>query len=353
MLQGPAVDVGLRADHAVRARFPEVDRAFALRLLKDGRVRIDGKTANLAMKAAQGSVVVVDAAAERLGPMLVPAFTVLHEDRGLVVVDKSDGVAMHEGQGVGEEDDVLTLSLLERFKVEEGFAGPSFLGRLDRPTSGLVVAALTNEALRDVEPAWRNGKIRKEYVVVVHGKTPPEGNIVIPLAARRARLKGTGVIEEARTSFVTVAASKKASVIVAELHTGRTHQIRRHLKAIGHPILGDPRYGDARRDADVGTFDGLLLHAWRLRHSGEVTRLPTSIEAPWPDRITRFVKILGLEAAANVAASRVAVAELTAGTDTFTAPAVPAVEPARDDVPRRPAPKGPRSQPHARPRPRG
>ncbi len=311
MLKAPAI-TGLRADHAVRARFPDIDRGFALRLLKDGRLRIDGKTATLALKAALGSIVVVDASAERMGPMLVPAFTVLHADRGLVVVDKTDGVAMHEGPGVGDEDDVLTLSLLERFAVEEGFAGPSFLGRLDRPTSGLVVVALSKDALRDVEPAWRNGRVRKEYVVVVHGKTPPEGNIVIPLAARRARLKGTGVIEEARTSFVTVASSKRASVVVCELHTGRTHQIRRHLKAIGHPILGDARYGDARRDADTATVDGLLLHAWRLRHSGEVQRLPPNIEAPWPERITRFVKMLGLEAAANVAAARVGVAELSA-----------------------------------------
>ena len=327
----PATDaaaaLGLRADHAVRKRFPDVDRAFALKLLKEGRVRIDGKTATLAMKAAQGSVVVVDASADRLGPMMVPAFTVLHEDRGLVVVDKSDGVAMHEGPGVGDDDDVLTLSLLERFEVEEGFVGPSFLGRLDRPTSGLVVTAFTKDALKDVETGWRNGKIRKEYVVVVHGKTPPEGNIVIPLAARRARLKGTGVIEEARTSFVTVASTKKASVVICELHTGRTHQIRRHMKAIGHPILGDPRYGDARRDADVGSFDGLLLHAWRLRHGGEVQRLPASITAPWPDRITRFLKTVVfngapgpagtptpvIEPTAKLAVARVADAEAAAG----------------------------------------
>lgn len=309
MLQGPAAELGLRADHAVRARFPDVDRTFGLKLLKEGRLRIDGKTANLTHKAGKGSVIVVDARPERLGPMLVPAFTVLHEDRGLLVVDKSDGVAMHEGPGVGDEDDVLTLSVLERFQVAEGFAGPSFMGRLDRPTSGIVVVALSKAALEDVEPAWRTGVVAKEYVVIVHGKTPPAGNIVIPLAARRARLKGTGVIEEARTSFVTVASSKKASVIVAQLHTGRTHQIRRHLKAIGHPIVGDPRYGDARRDADVGTFDGLQLHAWRLRHSGQVQRLPASIDAPWPDRMTRLLKALTLDATSKIAAARVSAAE--------------------------------------------
>lgn len=295
-----AATEGVRADHAVRVRFPSVDRAFALKLLKEGRLRIDNKLANLTARAVVGSSITIDASEARLGEQLVPIFQPIHEDRGLVVVDKVAGAAMHENPGGatggGEDDDVLTGALLERYPVEPGFKGPSFLGRLDRATSGIVVAAMSRAALRDVEGAWRNGKVRKEYVVVVHGKTPPEGLIDIPLAARRARLKGTGTIEDAKTSFTTIASIKRASVVIAELHTGRTHQIRRHMKAIGHPIVGDPRYGDDRRDRDAPTVDGLMLHAWRLRHEGDVERLPKEIEAAWPARIVSMIAGFGLTA---------------------------------------------------------
>lgn len=289
---------GIRADHAVRERFPSVDRAFALKLLKEGRLRIDGKLANLTARAKVGSAVTVDIAEARLGEQNIPTFHLVHEDRGLIVVDKAAGVAMHEGQGVGGEDDVLTGALLERFGVETNFNGPSFLGRLDRPTSGLVVAALSRDAFKDAEPAWREGHIKKEYIVVVHGKTPDGGLIDIPLAARRARLKGTGAVEEAKTGFRTVASNKRASVVVCELFTGRTHQIRRHMKAIGHPIVFDPRYGDVRRDRDApdAKGEGLMLHCWRLRHDGRVTRMPASVEAPWPSRITSLIADFGLDA---------------------------------------------------------
>jgi len=309
---------GIRADHAVRVRFPSVDRAFALKLLKEDRLRIDGKLANLTARAKAGSTVTVDIAEARLGVQNIPTFHLLHEDRGLIVVDKAAGVAMHEGNGVDDEDDVLTGALLERFKVEEGFNGPSFLGRLDRPTSGLVVAALSRAALQEVEPAWREGHVKKEYVVVVHGKAPAEGVIDIALAARRARLKGSGVVEEARTGFRTIASTKRASVVVCELFTGRTHQIRRHMKAIGHPIVFDPRYGDERRDRDAPEVEGLMLHCWRLRHDGRVTRMPTSIEAPWPARITKLIAGFSLDADARAARKAIKGAADGAGTAATT-----------------------------------
>ena len=302
---------GLRGDHVIRARHPDVDREFALKLLKGGRIRIAGAVATLKTMTAAGDTVTVDIAEGRLGPALSPRFVVLREDRGLIVLDKADGVAMHSGQNIGEmgdSDDVddddlpLTDALRERFEVEEGFNGPSFPGRLDRPTSGLVLAAMTEAALRDVEPAWRAGMIKKEYLVVCYGKTAPQGMIDIPLAGRRSHQRGTGVVEEAKTAFTTVARGGGISLVVAELLTGRTHQIRRHFNAVGHPLVGDKRHGGKDDTVD----EGLMLHAWRLRkgpvESGEVVawpeRLPTKITAPWPDRIRRELLKAGIDIAA-------------------------------------------------------
>lgn len=325
-----------RADHLVRARFPDVDRDFALKLLKSGRISIDGATASLKSRAHNGATVTVDIADGRLGaPRFIP-YTVLHRARGLIVVDKAAGVAMHEGPGVGinnpdaaraENDgdgdgdddtgDVPLSLLLARDCAEAGDVVdanfPAFLGRLDRPTSGLVVAALTLRALHQVEPSWRQGDIRKEYLVAVTGHTDDSGLIDVPLAGRRPHQRGTGVIDEARTGYTTIARSTARipghksgiSIIVAELFTGRTHQIRRHLKAIGHALVGDPRYG--ARDDDGST--GLQLHAWRIRQNAKATSwpsalLPTSIEAPWPERITTVMTAAGIDVPAALARAR-------------------------------------------------
>ncbi|MBM4281625.1 MAG: RluA family pseudouridine synthase, partial [Deltaproteobacteria bacterium] len=308
-----AGEAGVRADHAVRARYPEVDRAFALRLLKDGRLRINGAQATLAARARAGSVVTIDAAANKLGPAVLPpgpACTVLWQGDGVVVVDKADGVAMHGAEGAGDggaaEDgdgdgeDTLSALLLERFGVEDDMPGPSFPGRLDRPTSGLVVACLSRPSETALQAAWtrkdargeRDPVLKKEYLCIVHGRAPGEGDLEIPLAARRARGRGTGKVEDARTTFVTLAQSRRFSLLLCQLHTGRTHQIRRHMKAIGHPIVGDPRYGDARRDGDIRVdgAQGLMLHAWRLSHDGSVAALPATLTAPVPERFRALLR---------------------------------------------------------------
>ncbi len=321
-----------RPDHLVRARFPDVDRDFALKLLKSGRISVDGITASLKSRAENGATVTIDIADGRLGaPRFIP-YTVLHRARGLIVVDKAAGVAMHEGPGVGvnnpdvdhdgdddgnDSGDVPLSIRLARDSVEAGELVdanfPAFLGRLDRPTSGLVVAALTLRALHQVEPSWRQGDIRKEYLVAVTGHTDDRGMIDVPLAGRRPHQRGTGVIDEARTGYTTIARSTARipghksgiSIIVAELFTGRTHQIRRHLKAIGHALVGDPRYG--ARDDDGST--GLLLHAWRIRQNTRSTSwpsalLPTSIEAPWPSRITAVMIAAGIDVPAALVSAR-------------------------------------------------
>lgn len=223
---------------------------------------------------------------------------VLFDEGGILVVDKPAGLATLPGTGVSD-DETLLSAMRAAFDVEPGFAGPSIFGRLDRPTSGLVMAALTRDALRAVEPAWTSGAIHKDYLVVVHGRVPERGRIDVPLAARRPRHKGTGRVEEALTTYARVSSTSAASLVVARIHTGRTHQIRRHMKAIGHPLIGDDRYGHPARDADLPEAvaeQGLMLHAWRLSHAGEVPIVPPLVVAPVPARMTTVLARLGLRA---------------------------------------------------------
>lgn len=226
---------------------------------------------------------------------------VLFDEAGVVVVNKPAGLATLPGTGVRDEE-TLWGAMREGFDVEPGFAGPSFLGRLDRPTSGIVVAALTRATLQAIEPPWSRGVIHKDYLVVVHGAVKERGRIDVPLAARRPRHKGTGRVEEALTTWARVASttSKRAavSVVVARIHTGRTHQIRRHMKAIGHPLVGDDRYGHEARDRELAAagvdVSGLLLHAWRISHDGSAPILPPVVEAAPPARFLDVARTLGL-----------------------------------------------------------
>ena len=222
---------------------------------------------------------------------------VLLDEGGLLVLDKPEGLAMHGGTRVRNEES-LHGAIREAWDVEPGFAGPSFLGRLDRPTSGLVVAALTRDALHAVEPGWRDGAVAKEYLAIVHGTLGARGLIEVPLAARRPHQKGTGKVEEARTEWRKVVGDRRATLVCCRILTGRTHQLRRHWKAMGHPIVGDARYGHDARDRDLGTLEGgLMLHAWRLSHRGGVAALPRHLEAAIPERMNALLSRLGLPSA--------------------------------------------------------
>jgi 23S rRNA pseudouridine955/2504/2580 synthase len=311
---------GGRPDHVLRARHPTVDRTLALALLKQGRIHVDGVRADLRTRCSPGQSVVVDVKAERLGPIHHAPYTVLHQADGVIVVDKAVGIAMHPGTGVPDDDDdeseerPLSALLGSRFMANElpgdvdPLDGPSFLGRLDRPTSGLVVAALTRAALATIEPVWRRGEIRKEYLVIARGR-PRSQRIEVPLVGRRPHQRGKALVEEARTDIHVVATTTTGpalTLLVAELFSGRTHQIRRHLKAIGHPLVGDHRYG-ARGDDGQG---GLMLHAWRLRRApgvedaGWPSLLPTTLEAPWPERLLEVLQTGGIDVDAAIAAAR-------------------------------------------------
>lgn len=297
-----AQDNGLRPDRALRKRFPDVDRALALKLLKSGRIKVGRAVARLSTTISEGELVEIKLAADRAGAPHVEQSVVLYEGDGYVVVDKGHGLAMHEGTGVTEADETLRGRLASAYAIEEGFSGPSFLGRLDRATSGLVIAALSRAGLEATEPPWRRGEVEKGYLALVHGKTGEGGVIELPLAARRPRHRGTGRTEDARTRFLTLAHGKGTSLVMAFLDTGRTHQIRRHLKAIGHSVVFDPRYGDARKDrktADRTEIDvesaGLMLHAWRYRHDGQLPGAPDPLVAQVPDRMRSVIDAEGID----------------------------------------------------------
>lgn len=211
-------------------------------------------------------------------------FTIAYRDEHLLVVDKQPGVVVHPARGHRED----TLAQLLEPLLADGAEGwdperPGIVHRLDRDTSGLLVVARTEEALRLLQAALAERRIEREYLALVEGRPPARsGTIEAPIGRdprvrTRMAVGGSGP-REARTHFTLERALPDTSLLRLRLETGRTHQIRVHLQAIGHPVAGDREYGTP----------GLLglrrqfLHATRLAFDHPLTGEPIEVLSPLP-----------------------------------------------------------------------
>jgi 23S rRNA pseudouridine1911/1915/1917 synthase len=205
------------------------------------------------------------------GPAAQPPFTIAFQDEHLIVVDKAAGVVVHPARG--HREDTLA-QLLEPLLARPGQWGEQAAGdperrgivhRLDRDTSGLLVVARSELALTRLQEALAARRIEREYLALVEGRPPARtGTIEAPIGRdprvrTRMAVGGSGQ-REARTHFTLERAFADTSLLSLRLETGRTHQIRVHLQAIGHPVCGDPEYGGA---GALG-LERQFLHATRL-----------------------------------------------------------------------------------------
>jgi 23S rRNA pseudouridine1911/1915/1917 synthase len=209
---------------------------------------------------------------------------IVWRDEYLLVVDKPAGLVVHPARGHRE-------GTLSQLLADAGMAGagggdcdrPGIVHRLDRNTSGLLVVARTEEAHRLLQSALRKRLIEREYLALVEGRPPSRtGTIEAPIGRHpriRTRMAVGGVAaREARTHFTLERSLGRVSLLRMRLETGRTHQIRVHLQAIGHPVCGDPEYGTA----GVLGLERQFLHATRLAFPHPITDAPIEVESPLP-----------------------------------------------------------------------
>jgi 23S rRNA pseudouridine1911/1915/1917 synthase len=211
-------------------------------------------------------------------------FAIAYQDEHLIVVDKPPGLVVHPARGHRED----TLAQLLAPQLAGGASGwdtdrPGIVHRLDRDTSGLLVVARTQEVLRLLQRALAARKVEREYLALVEGRPPARtGTIEAPIGRdprvrTRMAVDGAGA-REARTHFTLERALPDASLLRLRLDTGRTHQIRVHLQAIGHPLCGDPEYGTPGRFG----LERQFLHATRLAFDHPVTGEPIDVRSPLP-----------------------------------------------------------------------
>lgn len=273
-------DAGLRLDAFLAAGGAAPSRAAAQRLIERGAVTVDGAARPKSHRIAPGERVEVEHGEEaRAEAAAEPVpFEILFEDEHLMVLDKPAGVVTHPAPG--HRGPTLADALAG---TAAGGADPERAGivhRLDRDTSGLLVVARTEEAHALLRQMMKAREVTREYLALVEGHPDTErGTIDAPIGRDRANRAvmstRTDRGREAVTHFEVIERLPRTALLAVRLETGRTHQIRAHLEAIGHPLVGDPQYGGGESGRRLG-LERQFLHAWALmfRHpiAGELVR---------------------------------------------------------------------------------
>jgi 23S rRNA pseudouridine1911/1915/1917 synthase len=279
-LRASADDEGARLDAFLAG--PLGSRARAQRLIEAGAVRVDGAAVPKRHRVSAGETVTVEerAPAAPPGEVAVAEFAVPYQDEHLLVVDKPAGVVVHPARG--HRSGTLAQALA-------GVAGggdedrPGIVHRLDRDTSGLLVVARSPEAHRRLKAALQGREITREYAALVEGRPPARrGTIDAPIGRdRRVRTRMSTDTDDPRdavTHFEIERALPSTTLLRVRLETGRTHQIRAHLLAIGHPVAGDPEYGTA----GLLGLERQFLHAARLAFPHPFTGEPVDVASELP-----------------------------------------------------------------------
>lgn len=281
-----------------------VPKSHVYRILRSGEVRVNSKRAEASYRLKLGDVIrlppvrvaqkaedaVADAGMQRAD------LPVIYEDDALLVLDKPAGIAVHGGSGVS----FGVIEALRRQRPEARFL--ELAHRLDRETSGILLVGKKRSALTRLHDMFRGSDADKRYLVLVKGRwMDPLRHVRLPLykyenegGERRVRVSEDG--KSSHTVFRLLARWQGASLLEAQLKTGRTHQIRVHLAHLGYPILGDDKYGDfpLNKALQKEGLKRMFLHAWSMKFDHPLSGEALALEAPLPAALRNYLTRLSL-----------------------------------------------------------
>ena len=284
-------DVGQRLDRYLTTRLGNISRTSVQQLIADGSALVNGRKSKAGYMLRAGDKIQLSSLTPEIDigqaqPTALP-LDIIYEDNDLLVVNKAAGMVVHPAPG--HHDDTLVNALLAYLpSLQEPGAGqrPGIIHRLDKDTSGLIIVAKNARARAALIEQMKQHTIVKRYLALVEGNVAlDQGSIDAPIGRdprNRQQMAITAVgSREARTHFRVLQRFARHTLLLLQLETGRTHQIRLHLKAIGHPIVGDPVYGSGsifRRAPLKRQF----LHAYQLSFTHPLTGETIELEAPMP-----------------------------------------------------------------------
>ncbi len=257
-------DESVRVDAFLAEQFEELTRSYIKKQCDAGTLTINGKKAKASQKLSAGDDICLtcpDPVALEVAAEEIP-LDIVYEDRELLVVNKPRGMVVHPA--AGNQSGTLVNALLHHCPGElsgiNGVIRPGIVHRIDKDTSGLLVVAKTNNAHLSLAEQLREHSMTRRYLAIVWGKTE-DGTIDAPIGRHPTDRKKMAIVPNGRhavTHYKTQRQFSKWSLVECRLETGRTHQIRVHLSANGHPLVGDLLYGGKR---DSYGLDGQALHA--------------------------------------------------------------------------------------------
>lgn len=299
---GPERD-GQRIDNALLTLLKGVPKSMIYRLLRTGQVRVNGRRAKPETRLVEGDTLRIPpvrsaekagAAAPSSAQLAELEDSIIFQDRHFLVIDKPAGVASHGGSGISHG----AIELLRAARPQEHL---ELVHRLDRDTSGVLVLARTRAGLVGLQAAIRDGAVTKQYLCLMLGQ-PAKAKFDVNLPLRKSVLQGGERMvrvdddgKPALTFFREVEAYPGARLMQATLATGRTHQIRAHAAYIGHPLAGDPKYGDReanKRFRELG-LHRMFLHAAHLGF--DLDGRAYSFSAPLPEELKAFLDTLAAQ----------------------------------------------------------
>jgi 23S rRNA pseudouridine955/2504/2580 synthase len=296
-LKTAADDDRRRLDRILRKALPELPLSLIHRLLRKGRILVDGRPGGAADRVPAGALILIPGEEEKNVPAGIPPETgpiekpkaaeglnILREAGGLLFLNKPPGLAVH---GPGSLDTLVQSYLGGKLPPSLSFK-PGPLHRLDKPTSGVIVFSSSLEGARYFSALLREGRVKKRYLALVDGKLDGPAVWEDPLLRDRKMnktLQGTGEgAKNARTRVFPLAFSPRYSLILAEIKTGRTHQIRAQGAIHGFPLAGDRKYGGSPLNG------GFLLHAYTLEFQEAGNPAPLILSAPLPERFQQKIR---------------------------------------------------------------
>ncbi len=302
-LSVPAAAAGERLDAWLARAHPAHSRARWQQLIRDSRVRVDGTARRPNHRLAGGESIDWDEPPPA-PPALVPEdrpLDIVYEDGDILVLNKPPGLVVHPAPG--HPEGTLVHALLFHCKDLAGIGGelrPGIVHRLDQDTSGLMVVAKNERALRDLAAQFKTREVRKEYLALAWDHPEPESGTIRTRIRRHPTRRQRMAVDplEGRmsvTHYETVERFRLCTLLRLRIETGRTHQIRVHLAHIGHPVVGDTVYGRARGRTLPLPTRRQFLHAARLAFTHPGTGAPLEFDAPPPDDLRTIIRALRAE----------------------------------------------------------
>jgi|SRR5690242_1257254 23S rRNA pseudouridine1911/1915/1917 synthase len=307
-----AEDAGRRLDLYLASRLPDLSRTRIQELIAEGRVRVGERLARRAQRVMAGDIVDIEVLPRpplRAAPEEIP-LDVLYEDEDVIVVNKPAGMVVHAGAGTTRG--TLVNALLHHFGTLSAVGDklrPGIVHRLDRGTSGAIVVARNDFAHRALAEQFRLREVTKTYIALLQGRVARDsGTIERPISRdpqRRTRMTARlGHGRAAQTNWRVLLRLGDFTLVEAEPRTGRTHQIRAHFAAAGHPLVGDTLYGASRQvrlgRATPKLFGRVFLHAACLRFTHPRTGMTIEARAPLDsglrEYLNEFAQAAGIEA---------------------------------------------------------